>query len=359
MDKKLIDTTQSTVYPDKSIKHRAAARQKRMLSLGLDDISAISFNMMERRLKPPRRDSVYVSMDRITEDENGTISRETVVSSNIDGETKEEYPIYWDPAMNPDKDRGAFAQWPIDSRFTQTPCDLEVTWHWTQNRDAYVDRHWTMYYSVREYMPTYASFNEDEKQLCMAILNRFWGLFDNHYGNGMPNLAEEVQTHFSYENVANDMEIAVSRINSKAIQPTSYGLGESGLQHFPKMWYNLLMTETMIDVIREFVYGYIEQPNIVGQVGVAYADRRDYVNRWNDAKRDLESDAAAMMSSYSRAHINFGASSVLVGGGLFGGGSSGNAFIKNSTITAIQKGWYNNIYQPVNVATPLDPNARG
>lgn len=356
MAKKLVDGGQTEIYPDKSIKHRAQARSLREVSLGIDFWSAISFRAYERRFKPPVRDTVFVDVYVETDSGKGMVDRKQVIKDNTGVDDGETYDIVWDPDMNTDEMTGSFAKFPVDSSFTQDPCNIEVVWKWSQNKAGIHKRKWSMFYSVREYMPTYASLSDDERDLCVSILNRFWGLFDNHYGNGMPNLAEEVQTHFGYETIANDMAIAVSKINSKAIQQTHYGIGDSGLEHFPKDWYNLLMTDTLIEVIREFIYGYIEQPNVVGQVGVAYADRRDYVNRWNDAKKDLEADAATLMQAYSRYHLNFGGSSILVGGGFFGGGGKGSGLVKNSWSTAVQKGWHINMFQPVSVAQ-FDPNS--
>lgn len=355
MSKKLVDGTQTEIYPDKSIKHRAQARTLRLVSLGLDFWSAISFRSFERRFKPPLKDTVKVDVYLETDTDKGTIDRRQVVKDCIDVNNGDEYQVEWDPDMNTDEMTGSFAKFPVDSSFTQEPCNIEVVWKWHQNRNGSYQRKFSMYYSAREYMPEYASLSDDERDLCVSILNRFWGLFDNHYGNGMPNLAEEVQTHFGYETIARDMKIAVLKINSTAVQQTYYGIGESGLEHFPKAWYNLLMTDTLIEVIREFTYGYIEQPNVVGQVGVAYADRRDYLNRWNEAKKDLESDAATMMQAYSRYHLNLAGSSVLVGGGLFGGGS-GSGIVKNSWSVAVQKGWHINMFQPVSVMQ-FDPNS--
>lgn len=357
MAKDLADGTQNTIYPDKSIKHRVQARSLRMISLGLDEWSNISFMAMERRFKPPVRDSVKVDMYRETDNPDGTVEREQVVKDCIDVEDSSiVYPVEWDDTMNTGAEAGSFARWPIDASYVQDPCVLEVVWKWKQTERRKSDRHWSMFYEARQYMELYSSLTPSEKDLCVAVLNRFWGLFDNHYGNSAPNLAEEVQTSFGYENVARAMQIAVAKINTTAIQKTSYGIGDYRGQHFSEEWYNLLMTGTLIEIIREFIFGYIEQPNIMGQPGVVYADRRDYVNRWKDAKNDLESDFKAMMQTYSRYHLNLGGSSVLVAGGLFGGGGSGSALVKNSWTTAVQKGWNINLYQPASVM-PIDPNS--
>lgn len=356
MTKDLSDGTQTTIYPDKSIKHRVQARSLRMISLGLDEWSNISFMTMERRFKPPVKDTVTVDMYRETEGPDGTVVREQVVKDCDDVlDPTINYPVEWDAAMNTGNSEGSLARWPIDSSYVQEPCTLEVVWKWTQAPRRKTPRKWSMFYEASQYMPLYSALTEPEKDLCVSVLNRFWGLFDNHYGNSKPNLAEEVQTNFGYENITRAMGIAVGKINTTATQKTSYVIGDGVGQHFPEEWYNLLMTATLMEVIREFIFGYIEQPNVVGQPGVVYADRRDYMNRWKDAKNDLESDFKAMMQSYSRYHLNLGASSVLVGGGLFGGGA-GSGFMKNSTITSIQKGWNINLYQPASVM-PLDPNS--
>lgn len=339
-DDELIDRSQNTDAPAGGLRPtpETEARHLIQISRGLDEWSSVSFRRHMRRPTPPDRDSVYV--DAYVEDHtrSGRLKRRRMVSGSTD--------IEWASDTE--------ARWLIPVELTQDPHVIEVQWHWTTNG---TDRSWSLFYDCSVYMPSYADLSEEERDLAMACMNRFSLLHDNTYGNGMPNLSEEWQTDFSLEDIAQCMNIAVQRINSSAIQPTSYIIGDGRGQHFPVTFYNLLMTATLMEVVHRLMLGYLEQPSIVGSTGIAYADRRDYYQKWRQEYDLLKSDYDTLLPIYSRQTLNLVASSVLVAGGLYGPGTAGggrmggNGWLTNSAITAAQRGWAINMFQPISVAS--------
>lgn len=332
MAERLTDTSQTTIYPDKSIKHIAQARKYRQLSLDVDQYSAVSFRKYGKRSDPPRGGVMYANVWRETDKPGGGVLREQLCDKCTDIEL--------------DKD-GANARLLLPAEWLSEPCILEVEWNWQQGQTPRTMRKHSMWYSAMYCMEEYASLTDSEQDLCNAILNRFSLLRDNHYGNSMPNLAEDIQTRFSLEDVAMEMQIACQRINGSVIQHTDYVVGDANGTHFPVEFYNLLMVSTMVGLIRKFVYGYLETPDIQGNAGVAYADRRQYYNKWKDELRDLQSDEKNLLDTFNRMHINFTGAATLVGGGVYGGGAKGGGILSNSMMAAVQKGWMNSFYWPM------------
>lgn len=340
MAQRLVDASQRQPYPDRSVKHTAHAVKAKWLSLGLDQWCPVSFRMVDRSGRPVDPDTVCVDVDRTPYDADGAQATERVVDSSTE--------VSWDDDSS--------ARFLISADLLGEPCDLDVTWRWNQGGPDGPERLWTFRYAARTFMPDYAALSDDERRLCESTLNRFSMLRDNHYGNSMPNLAEDVQTEWSLEDVADEMALAVMRINGSVVQPTNYVVGSQAGMPFPKQFYNLLMVSTMVGIVRKLVYGYLETPDIAGSTNVAYADRRAYYNKWRDELRDLQADEQTLLNTFNRAHIDFTGSSVLVGGGLFGS-AAGGSLMTNAQLAAVSKGWNANWYNIVPV-TGFNPNGR-
>lgn len=340
---RLVDQIQDTDAPAGGLnpQPQREARHLIQISRGLDEYSSVSFRRHMRRRVPIDRSTVYVDVFIEDPTRSGHLKRRQVEDHATD--------IEWESDSE--------ARWLISDELTQSPHVIEVQWHWISSGS---DRFWSLFYDCSVYMPTYADLNSDERDLAMACMNRFSFLHDNTYGNGMPNLSEEWQTSFSLEDVAQTMGIAVQRINSSAIQPTSFIVGAGSGQHFPVIFYNLLMTATLMELVHRLMIGYLEQPSIVGSTGIAYADRRSYFERWRSEYDLLKSDYDTLLPIYSRQTLNLVASSVLVAGGLYGSGTAGgrwggSGWLTNQSITAAQRGWYINGFQPISVAN-VDAN---
>lgn len=339
----VIDQTQTEVFPDKSVKHVARARKFNFISLDNDAWCAVSFRKYQLRKISPNKESVKVDIyAETTDDDMKNVRKQLVKDSHVIGSDQDEViDITWDS----DSD----AKILIRAEWLTEPVTIEVIWKWWNGSTSRSARQASVFYRAEEWMPTYADLSEDEQVLAVSILNRFSLLRDNHYGNGMPNLAEDVQTAYSLEDVAQEMHIALSRINMTAIQPTNFILGSDSGEHFPKAFYNYLMTVTMSGLVRKFVYGYLETPDINGNTGVAYADRKQYYNKWRQEQATLEEDSKTLEAAFKRATLNLTASSVLVGGGMFGG--SGGGIFTNRMVHALESGYQSAFFLPLDITT--------
>lgn len=324
------DKTQKDVFEDKSVKHVARAKKLEEVSLHTDFYSAIAFRRFGKREADVK--DVFVNAWRIE-----TLENEENVRTQIDSEDRDV-----------EIEDGSNARVLISGEVVDTPCTVEIEWNWLQTERSRHHRKVIMTYRAETFMPTYSALSDDERDLCNAIQGRFFLLRDNHYGQGMPNLAEDIQTEYSLEDVAKAMQIAVSRINMNAVRPTDFIIGDSKGAHFPKMFYNYLMIRTLIELIRSIVYGYLETPDINGTVGVAYADRRSYYEKWRNELKSLEDDAKALDATYQSLQVRSAltSSSVLVGGGIYG---NSYGLGTNQMTAAIERGWMQNFYYPINV----------
>jgi hypothetical protein len=191
---------------------------------------------------------------------------------------------------------------------------------WTYQVDS-VDYEYVDYFEVVERMSVYDTFTEDEKSVVQQTIWRFGDLFDNTVG-GAPSFVEEFQTQYGYNRIAQSAVIATQKINAAKQPLTHYrvGLGYGEGSHFPTEWYGLLSHATYLEVLRHFCRTYVEQPNLVG-TNVGYADRRDYLNRWQGILSEEKPVYDDMLRQFKRKHMRLGAGSLIIAGGIYGAGS--------------------------------------
>lgn len=190
------------------------------------------------------------------------------------------------------------------------------------------------YFEVLEYMPLYQALTEGEKSIVARVTYLFGDLMDNTSG-GVPSFYEEFQTHFSYERLAQLLQISVDKINSTRQPVTHYSV--AGGTPFPEEHYGLLTQALYLETLRHFVRTYVEQPQISGG-GVTYADRRDYMTRWQGVLRDEEESYNDMLATFKKSLMRLGRGALLVSGGIYGSGSS---FRSGAYVGAVRAGrWY-------------------
>lgn len=172
-------------------------------------------------------------------------------------------------------------------------------------------------YDVLHHMPLWDSFSDAEKGMVDKVLWRIADLYDNTMG-GVPYFAEEFQSQFNNETIARLMSVSLDKINSSRSPITSFGLGP-GAKPYPLEWSGLLVTATYIEMIKHFMRSYVEQPNLQG-TGVAQADRRDYLQRWQTILNMETAEYSSMLVQFKRKQLSFGSGSLIVAGGIFGSG---------------------------------------
>lgn len=237
-------------------------------------------------------------------------------------------------------------QYSINLPPSQTPIGYLVTWTWINNG---ANESYTIGYVARNYMPHYQQILIPYRQMCQAVLNKWSMLHDNSYGNSKPHEAENLQIHFSLDDVAEAMQVSLMIFQTSISQPTHYTL--TSQNPFPIAEYGgILFTATLRELTHRILIGYIENPVITGDV--KYADRKEYYNRWREEYDRLDKQMVALQAIYQRRHITFAGAIVQGNGGMFATGGMG--LLTNQQINGVYQGQYVNNY--VTVPIMYNPN---
>jgi hypothetical protein len=203
----------------------------------------------------------------------------------------------------------------IGVALTGQKAHLTVVWKYTVAEAEYS---FTDYLAVVEPMPFYETLQPFEKSIVEQVLWMFGDLFDSTTGG--PHLVEPFQTHFGYERIAQLMAVAVQRMNVMAQPITRWGIGPG--VSFPEPVTGLVLMGTYIEVLKHLMRAYVEQPDFKN-MQVTYTDRRDYLQRWQTIYQDEKADFAQALKQVKRSFLSLGRGSLLVSGGIFGGGAKG------------------------------------
>lgn len=216
----------------------------------------------------------------------------------------------WLPDEVTREEKGVYSV-PLTPAMTAERGNYAAVWTYTVGDEALT---YTEHLQVIEYMPTYDVLRDSEKAVVQQVSFMLGDLFDST--NGGPNLAENFQTHFGFERIAQLMHLASTRINTTGIPVTSYGVGP-GTTAFPREISGFLTIGTYLEVVRHFMRSYVEQPQFAG-MNVTYTDRRDYLQRWQTI---LQSELPSFEKSLIHAKrklLGLGRGSLLVSGGIYG-----------------------------------------
>lgn len=212
---------------------------------------------------------------------------------------------------------------------TNIVCLLKAVWTY---KVGGVNLTYIEYLQIRDQMPTYDGFNDAEKGVVQMITNLFADTYDSTIGG--PHLIEEFQTKFTAERIAQLLNWAVQKMNMTKQPITNWVLSTPGqASTFPTNWYGLLIMAGYIEVLRHLVRSYVEQPDI-RNADVAYLDRRDYQQRWKAVLDDEQEQYTQMITLAKRKLMGLGSTSMLVSGGIFGGGSGGNGLFVSGAYAA-------------------------
>ncbi len=205
---------------------------------------------------------------------------------------------------------------------TNIVCLLKAVWTYQVGG---VNLTYTEYLQIRDPMPTYDGFSDAEKGAVQMIVNLFADSYDSTTGG--PHLIEEFQTKFNNERIAQLLNWAVQKMNMAKQPITNWMLSSPGTAGtFPANYWGLLIMGGYLEVLRHLIRSYVEQPDI-RNADVAYLDRRDYLQRWQTVLQMEQEEFDQMLTLVKRKAMNLGSTSMLVSGGMFGGGSGGGTGI--------------------------------
>ena len=178
---------------------------------------------------------------------------------------------------------------------------------------------------ILEQMPYYESLRPEGKMIVEQVSWFFGDMFDSTAGG--PWLQENFQTHFTYERIAQLSAQAVMKFNLLGYPVTAYGMEiEAGMKKIPANFNQLIVWGTKLECIRHLALSYTEQPDF-RNMQVTYTDRRDYSERWYRVLEEEEATYEKAIKMAKRSLLNLGRGSLLVAGGIYGGGMKGGFFI--------------------------------
>ena len=205
---------------------------------------------------------------------------------------------------------------------------------------------WTDSYSIgylaRDYMPYYAEIRQPFKDVCQDILNTWTMLHDNAYGNSRPNLEENLQVHFTYEDVAQSMEWELSIFQSGILHPTYYNLTTNPLPMPQSL--GIIRLLGLAQLSYRTAIGYLETPEFEEQTQVTYAKRNSYYDKWMHEYERLHKLEGDLQKIFQQENLGLASGSLLVGGGYF---QVGSGLLTNQMIDAIGNGTLQNMFFPV------------
>lgn len=172
---------------------------------------------------------------------------------------------------------------------------------------------------ILEQMPNYDLLAEDAK---LAVERASWffaDLFDSTTGG--PWLQENFQTHFDYDRISFLMRIATMKFNVLGYPVTQYGV-EKDSSAIPGNFSDLLLWGTKLEAIKHLILSYTEIPDF-RNMATTYTDRRDYAQRWREVLADEKPDYDKAVKMAKRSLLKLGRGSLLVAGGIYGGGAKG------------------------------------
>lgn len=207
-----------------------------------------------------------------------------------------------------------------------------VTASWTYKIDGkiftYVD-----HLQIMEQMPLFQALSDMEKFAVTQVNWMFGDLFDSTEGG--PHLTEQFQTHFTQERIAELMLKAIQKFNFMGQPASNYSLSCFGAG-FPPSGIGVLVEGTYIEVLRHLCRSYVEIPDFTS-MSVTYTQRRDYLTRWQSILKDEEQDYKNMVTTLKRQLMNLGSGSLLVAGGIYGGG--GRSLYRPGMQTSLERSW--------------------
>lgn len=172
---------------------------------------------------------------------------------------------------------------------------------------------------ILQQMPNYDLLSDATRLMVEQATWFFADLFDSTTGG--PWLNENFQTHFDYDRIAFLLRQATMKFNVMGYPITRYGV-TSDDQAIPANFSELMLWGTKLEAIKHLILSYTEQPDF-RNMATTYTDRRDYADRWRAVLADEKQDYEKAVKLAKRKLLSLGRGSILVAGGLYGGGARG------------------------------------
>lgn len=214
---------------------------------------------------------------------------------------------------------GAF-HYDVGPQYTTARGLLNAEWTYTAsgNPTTFTDN-----MQILDQMPFYERLRPEGKRIVEQVSWFFGDLFDSSAGG--PFLQENYQSHFTYERIAQLSAQATMKFNVLGYPVTSYGV-ELDQKKVPGNMEQMIVWGTKLECIRHLALSYTEQPNYPN-TQPTYTDRRDYNERWYRVLEEETPSYEKAIKMAKRSLLNLGRGSLLVAGGIYGGGMKGGFFV--------------------------------
>lgn len=172
---------------------------------------------------------------------------------------------------------------------------------------------------VLEQMPNYEALNDATRLMVEQASWFFADLFDSTTGG--PWLNENFQTHFTYDRMAFLLRMATMKFNVLGYPITHFGVTTDD-KSIPTNFTDIILWGTKLEAIRHLITSYTEIPDF-RNIATTYTDRRDYAQRWMAVLADEKPEYEKAVKMSKRSLLKLGRGSLLVSGGIYGGGAKG------------------------------------
>lgn len=201
----------------------------------------------------------------------------------------------------------------LASSETDTPGTYEVRWAFLIGGNA---QSIVGYVEIGEAAPAYDALDADHKLIVERVWSHFADAFDSPWGG--PFLQVPFQSNMGRARMAELLQSSIDVVNFARQPITDFNLipvGQPGSKLLPTKWHGVLVKVLEVEVIKHLMRSYVEQPSPVN-VGVAYLDRRDYINRWQ-TMLDIATKELEPLIESLKVSMMFKGGRVLVAGGVF------------------------------------------
>lgn len=193
---------------------------------------------------------------------------------------------------------------------------ISAEWSYAVGGTAFV---FTDDLQILEQMPNYELLSDETKLMVEQASWFFADLFDSTTGG--PWLGENFQTHFTYDRMAFLMRMATMKFNVLGYPITQYGVTKDD-KAIPANYTDLILWGTKLEAMRHLITSYTEIPDF-RNIATTYTDRRDYMQRWQAVLESEKPDYDKAVKMAKRSLMKLGRGSILVAGGIYGGGARG------------------------------------
>lgn len=204
----------------------------------------------------------------------------------------------------------------IGPAYTDQRGTLSAEWSYQVGGNSFV---FTDDVQILEQMPNYEALSDATKLMVEQASWFFADLFDSTTGG--PWLQENFQTHFTYDRLAFLMRMATMKFNVTGYPVTNYGVS-TGDKSIPDNYTDLILWGTKLEAIRHLMTSYVEIPDF-RNIATTYTDRRDYLQRWQAILEEEKPEYQKAVKMSKRSLLSLGRGSLLVSGGIYGGGARG------------------------------------